>query len=30
IGHSIVAQAVFTGFHNAVSEMKRLMTEARK
>ena len=30
IGHSIVAQAVFTGFYDAVKEMKRLMTEARK
>ena len=30
IGHSIVAQAVFTGFYDAVHEMKRLMTEARK
>lgn len=30
IGHSIVAQAVFTGFYDAVYEMKRLMTEAKK
>ena len=30
IGHSIVAQAVFTGFYDAVHEMKRLMTGARK
>jgi pyridoxine 5-phosphate synthase len=29
IGHSIVAQAVFDGFAAAVSEMKRLMIEAR-
>lgn len=29
IGHSIVARAVFDGFAKAVSEMKRLMTEAR-
>jgi len=29
IGHAIVAQAVFDGFPFAVSEMKRLMTEAR-
>lgn len=29
IGHAIVAQAVFDGFRVAVSEMKRLMTEAR-
>ncbi len=29
IGHAIVARAVFDGFHVAVSEMKRLMTEAR-
>ena len=30
IGHAIVAQAVFTGFYDAVYEMKRLMTEARR
>jgi pyridoxine 5-phosphate synthase len=29
IGHSIVAKALFIGFHAAVREMKRLMTEAR-
>lgn len=29
IGHAIVARAVFDGFTVAVSEMKRLMTEAR-
>jgi pyridoxine 5-phosphate synthase len=29
IGHAIVARAVFDGFATAVSEMKRLMTEAR-
>jgi pyridoxine 5-phosphate synthase len=29
IGHAIVARAVFDGFSIAVSEMKRLMTEAR-
>ena len=30
IGHAIVAHAVFTGWEAAVSEMKRLMTEARR
>lgn len=30
IGHAIVARAVFTGFINAVREMKRLMVEARQ
>jgi len=30
IGHAIVARAVFDGFSTAVSEMKRLMTEARQ
>lgn len=30
IGHAIIAQAVFTGLHEAVHEMKRLMLEARK
>ncbi len=30
IGHSIVAQAIFTGWEAAVREMKRLITEARK
>jgi len=29
IGHAIVARAIFDGFSVAVSEMKRLMTEAR-
>jgi pyridoxine 5-phosphate synthase len=29
IGHAIVAQAVFSGWENAVREMKRLMVEAR-
>ncbi len=29
IGHAIVAQAVFSGWENAVREMKRLMTAAR-
>jgi pyridoxine 5-phosphate synthase len=29
IGHAIVARAVFTGLKDAVSEMKRLMREAR-
>jgi pyridoxine 5-phosphate synthase len=29
IGHAIVARAIFDGFTVAVSEMKRLMTEAR-
>ncbi|MBS94334.1 MAG: pyridoxine 5'-phosphate synthase [Chromatiales bacterium] len=30
IGHSIVAQAVFSGFEEAVREMKHLMLEARQ
>lgn len=30
IGHAIVARAVFTGFAEAVREMKRLMCEARR
>ena len=30
IGHAIVARAVFTGFQEAVREMKRLMVEARQ
>ena len=30
IGHAIVAQAIFTGWEEAVREMKRLMTEARR
>jgi pyridoxine 5-phosphate synthase len=29
IGHAIVARALFTGLHEAVREMKRLMSEAR-
>ena len=29
IGHAIVARAILDGFPSAVSEMKRLMTEAR-
>jgi len=29
IGHAIVARAVFDGFRTAVSEMKRLMIQAR-
>ena len=29
IGHAIVARAVFTGLHDAVAEMKRLMMESR-
>ncbi|MEW6676488.1 MAG: pyridoxine 5'-phosphate synthase [Pseudomonadota bacterium] len=29
IGHAIVAQAIFSGWENAVREMKRLMVEAR-
>ena len=29
IGHAIVAQALFSGWENAVREMKRLMVEAR-
>lgn len=29
IGHAIVSRAVFDGFHVAVSEMKRLMNDAR-
>ncbi|MEK7991766.1 MAG: pyridoxine 5'-phosphate synthase [Thiotrichaceae bacterium] len=29
IGHSIIARSVFTGFKQAVAEMKRLMVEAR-
>ena len=29
IGHAIVARAVFDGFHTAVSDMKRLMCDAR-
>jgi pyridoxine 5-phosphate synthase len=30
IGHAIIARAVFTGLGPAISEMKRLMVEARK
>ena len=30
IGHSIIARAVFDGLRTAVSEMKRLMSEARQ
>ena len=30
IGHAIVAQAVFSGLHDAVAEMKRLMIESRR
>ncbi|BBP43477.1 pyridoxine 5'-phosphate synthase [Thiosulfativibrio zosterae] len=30
IGHAIIAQAVFSGLPSAVSEMKRLMVEARQ
>ena len=30
IGHAIVSQAIFAGLDNAVREMKRLMTEARR
>lgn len=30
IGHAIIARAVFTGLHEAVVEMKRLMIEARR
>jgi pyridoxine 5-phosphate synthase len=30
IGHAIVAQALFTGWQDAVREMKRLMLEARR
>jgi pyridoxine 5-phosphate synthase len=29
IGHAVVARAVFSGLHDAVAEMKRLMREAR-
>ncbi len=29
IGHSIVARAIFVGFANAVTEMKRLIEAAR-
>lgn len=29
IGHSIISQAIFTGMHEAVREMKRLMQEVR-
>lgn len=30
IGHSIIAQAIFSGLHQAVADMKRLMLEARR
>jgi pyridoxine 5-phosphate synthase len=30
IGHAIIARAVFVGLQNAVSEMKRIMLEARR
>jgi pyridoxine 5-phosphate synthase len=30
IGHAIIARAVFVGLQNAVSEMKRIMVEARR
>lgn len=30
IGHAIIGRALFTGLHAAVSEMKRLMIEARR
>ena len=30
IGHAIIARAIFTGLEEAVREMKRLMTEARR
>lgn len=30
IGHAIVAQALFTGFAQAVRDMKTLMVEARR
>lgn len=30
IGHAIIARSVFTGLHEAVVEMKRLMVEARR
>lgn len=30
IGHTIIARAVFTGLHEAVREMKRLIREARR
>jgi pyridoxine 5-phosphate synthase len=30
IGHAIIARAVFTGLHEAVREMKRLIREARR
>jgi pyridoxine 5-phosphate synthase len=29
IGHAIIARSIFTGFNQAVAEMKRLMVEAR-
>ncbi|HEY0722263.1 MAG TPA: pyridoxine 5'-phosphate synthase [Gammaproteobacteria bacterium] len=30
IGHAIIARAIFSGLHEAVAEMKRLMVEARR
>jgi pyridoxine 5-phosphate synthase len=30
IGHAIIARSIFTGLHDAVVEMKRLMIEARR
>jgi len=30
IGHAIIARSIFTGLHEAVAEMKRLMIEARR
>ncbi len=30
IGHAIIARAVFTGLHEAVREMRRLIREARR
>lgn len=30
IGHAIVAQAIFAGWHSAVAEMKRIMLESRR
>jgi pyridoxine 5-phosphate synthase len=29
IGHAVVARAVFSGLHDAIAEMQRLMREAR-
>jgi pyridoxine 5-phosphate synthase len=30
IGHALIARAIFTGLGPAVTEMKRLMVEARR